>query len=470
MSSPRTRQGRLTRALNHLRLRITGPLVRSFASDRRGNVLFIFAVSALPLIGSLGAGVEYLRKVNYRARLDDAADAAAMAAITTARDYISSNPNNQTDPTSDAIARGKARAEAVFRANAASTLGALAVTPNITLARNGQDLTASASYTTVFPSPFGRLLGNVAASSLNVVGASTSSLTLPSYVDFYLLLDTSGSMGLPTSAAQQVYFAKLNPDMADKKGNNCAFACHFPGFKGYDLSKTYNIELRIATVGKAVAQLIDTAKSKTVLDKQFRIGLFPFVSYMETAADLTQSLDSLKLYANNLEAYMDVGIGDKTLVRGSGGTHFDNVMPAMNDKIKSVGDGSSSAKAKPFVFLVTDGMANAQYYYGSAGKYDGSKWTGSVSNLIDPNLCAQMKKRGITISILYIPYLPMAQPFNDNVGYENVRVNSLIPNVPGALQSCATPGFFRTASDATQITTALNAMFEDALAAARLTQ
>lgn len=468
MSSAPNHQGRLARALTRLGRGIAHPLGRRYAGDRRGNVLIIFGLSALPLIGSLGAGVEYLRKVNYRARLDDAADAAAMAAITTARDYISTNPNNQADPTADAITRGKARAEAVFRANAASTLGALSVTPTINLARSGQDLTASAGYSTTFPSPFGRLLGNVAASSLNVVGTSTANLSLPIYADFYLLLDTSGSMGLPTSAAQQVSFAKLNPDMADSKGNNCAFACHFPSFKGYDLSKANNIELRIATVGKAVSQLIDTAKSKATLDKQYRIGLFPFINDMETAADLTTSLDSLKPYANNLEAYMDVG--DSTRPRGSGGTHFERVLPAMNTKISSVGDGSSSVKAKPFVFLVTDGMANSQYYYGKAGNYDVTKWTGSNSNLLDPNLCTQMKNRGITISILYIPYLPMATPFNDNVGYENIRVNSLIPNVPGALQSCASPGFSRTASDATQITTALNAMFKDAIAAARLTQ
>lgn len=144
MSSAPNHQGRLARALTRLGRGIAHPLGRRYAGDRRGNVLIIFGLSALPLIGSLGAGVEYLRKVNYRARLDDAADAAAMAAITTARDYISTNPNNQADPTADAITRGKARAEAVFRANAASTLGALSVTPTINLARSGQDLTASA--------------------------------------------------------------------------------------------------------------------------------------------------------------------------------------------------------------------------------------------------------------------------------------------------------------------------------------
>lgn len=94
MSSARNRQGRLARALTRLGRGIARPLGRRYAGDRRGNVLIIFGLSALPLIGSLGAGVEYLRKVNYRARLDDAADAAAMAAITTARDYISTNPNN----------------------------------------------------------------------------------------------------------------------------------------------------------------------------------------------------------------------------------------------------------------------------------------------------------------------------------------------------------------------------------------
>ena len=37
--------------------------------------------------------------------------------------------------------------------------------------------------------------------TMNIYGGSTATLTLPSYLDFYLLLDVSGSMGIPSTAA-----------------------------------------------------------------------------------------------------------------------------------------------------------------------------------------------------------------------------------------------------------------------------
>ena len=461
MPFPRLRPGRATAAW-----------IRRWARDRRGTVLILFGVGLLPLVGSLSLGIEYLRKVNYRARLDAAADAAAIAAIATTRDYISANAMKEADPTASAIQAALPRAFSAFRANAASVLAAVPTTPVITLNRDGQEVVASVTYQASFPSPVGRLFGRP---TVALTGSAGAKLKLGTYADFYLLLDTSGSMGLPTSAEQQLSFAKQNPDMNDgQPANNCAFACHFPetktNNKGYRIAVENKVELRIATVGKAVTQLINTAKQKATLNDQFRIGLFPFVSYMETAADLTTSLDTLTPLANNLEAYMDVG--DATLPRGSGGTHFDNVLPSILSKIKAnrIGDGSTSVKAKPFVFLVTDGMANTQYYYGKAGNFDNAQWTGSYSNLIDPNLCTPLKSQGVTISILYIPYVPMQRPFNTNVGYENDRVNTLIPDVPRALQACASPGYFYTASSAADINSALQAMFTQAISVARLVQ
>jgi hypothetical protein len=64
--------------------------------------------------------------------------------------------------------------------------------------------------------------------------------------------------------------------------------------------------------------------------------------------------------------------------------------------------------------------------------------------------------------------VPLAIPFNTNVGYENVVVNGLIPSVPQTLQTCASPGYFRTASSASEIQEALNAMFDQATRKARL--
>ncbi len=94
-----------------------------------------------------------------------------------------------------------------------------------------------------------------------------------------------------------------------------------------------------------------------------------FVSYMAVAGDSTNDLDSLKSAASNLKNCMDVG--DSTKPQGSGGTHFENVLPAINKKITRIGNGTSSAAPIPFVFLVTDGLQNDQYWDNGTG------WTGS---------------------------------------------------------------------------------------------
>lgn len=430
--------------------------LRNFRRNGGGNVIMIFALALVPLIGLVGLGIEYIRGINYKTHLDKAIDAATISAITTARDYISSNPNNETDPTQSAITLAYTRGMAAFRANSGDVLANLPTSPSLTVSRTGNVLTASSNYSVTYATAFGRLIGNV--SNLTVTGKSASSLTLGNYTDFYLLLDTSGSMGFPTSSAAQVQFAKLNPDMADGNGNNCAFACHFGGWKGYGLAKTNNIELRINTVSTAVQQLIAKAQSNQTLTNQYRMGIYPFVSFLETAADATNNLSSLT--SINLENYMD--IGDSSVPRGSGGTHYENVFNTITTKITRIGDGSTAAKPIPFVFFITDGIGNNQYWYNSTG------WTGSQAKLLDPTLCQALKNKGVTISVLYIPYVPLALPYNNNVGYENIVVNGLIPSVPQTLQNCASSGFFRTASTSSDIQAALNSMFDQATRQARL--
>lgn len=428
--------------------------LNKFPKAEGGNVLVLFTLAAVPLIGLTGLGLEYSRALYYRTQLDRAMDAATITAIATARDYISTNPRGESDPTNSAKKLGESRGLATFRVNAGVLLSQLSVLPRLAVSRTSGTITAEGSYETSYASPFASLLGNTA--DIQISSKSLSSLTLGSFADFYLLLDTSGSMGFPTSSAAQVQFAKLNPDNKDKSGNNCAFACHFPGYKGFDISKNYNIELRIKTVSDSVQKLISKANSSQTFDNQYRVGLYPFVSYLESAAEITKDFNSISPV--NLEDYMD--IGSAKVPRGSGGTHYENVIPAINKKVLYVGDGSSAQKPQAFVFLITDGMANGQYYNNG---FDGSK-----PKLLDSSLCQPLKDRGITISVLYIPYVPLAKPFNTNVGDENNTVNNLIPNVPDRLKSCASSGYFRTASSATEIQEAMNAMFDQATRKARL--
>ncbi|RYY11182.1 MAG: hypothetical protein EON55_14830, partial [Alphaproteobacteria bacterium] len=250
------------------RISPAGRLLRRLRDERGGNVLMVFALALIPLIGLSGLGVDYVRGINYRTHFDRASDAATITAIATARDYISTNPKNEADPTASALALARTRGLAAFRVNAGPMLNSLPLTPNLTVTRTGNVVSASASYASSYESPFSRAMGNL--TSIAVSGVSTSSLTLGNYTDFYLLLDTSGSMGFPTSSTAQVQFARLNPDMADAKGNNCAFACHFTGSKGFNIAKNNNIELRIATVSNAVQQLIAKAQTNQTLVNQYR--------------------------------------------------------------------------------------------------------------------------------------------------------------------------------------------------------
>jgi hypothetical protein len=90
-----------------------------------------------------------------------------------------------------------------------------------------------------------------------------------------------------------------------------------------------------------------------------------------------------------------------------------------------------------------------------------------------------MKARGITIAVLYIPYQPIQDPstiFNDEDGYANTNVGWINGSqsgtnyIPPALQSCASPNFFYTASSPAAITADLQAMFQQSLSTAHIAQ
>ena len=92
------------------------------------------------------------------------------------------------------------------------------------------------------------------------------------------------------------------------------------------------------------------------------------------------------------------------------------------------------------------------------------------NSVTSTDYCTTIKNRGITVAILYIPYQPIADPIPIFASDEDGYANNNIPNIPGALQSCASTNFFYTASTPTDIQNALLAMFEQAVSTAHITQ
>ncbi len=458
---------------------------------RGGSINILFGLAVIPLIGIVGLSVDYGVATTAKAKLNNAADAAALAAVVTAKAYIGAN-SGQANATQNGLAAGANQAINAFTVNAGKvayttvTLGTPAVT------RAGQTLNSSVTYTATVQNNFGKIFRSPTTTLTNTVTASTD---LPSYLDFYLMVDVSGSMGLPATAAGMTQLAAINTDMWSDYQQGCQFACHFPGYNGWTQAAG-KIQLRSDAVNTAVCALIQRASSPAV-PNQYRVGLYPFINQLGTLSALSGTMAVPNLAAQCILPWplafttlLDTGVTqlnallDPTTGIGSGGTHFEVAMAQMQTTVQNYGDGSSSSKPKPFIFLITDGMQNSQHFSTSvAGKYaypgNPSKflgygsawWDGSQPAQIDPSTCTALKNAGATISILYIPYNPITFVNNSGgIAWENNRVNALSPTLSTPLKACASTGYFYTANTPADITASLSAMFDQALRVARITQ
>jgi hypothetical protein len=227
--------------------------------------------------------------------------------------------------------------------------------------------------------------------------------------------------------------------------------------------------------------LLKTAKTATKVDKQFRIGLYPFIQKLYAYSALTSNIDgsdsvttTINYAAKNLATQLDTNMNSNL---GSGGTHITAALTSVNGFIYGggtslVGDGSTATTPQPYVFLVTDGAQVPQTKGVPNGSWSGSNHATTIDNqnaLATVPSCEALKSRGIVVSVLYIPYQPISPVNKSFAGDEDTYANDNIPFIPASLRKCASPGFFYTANTPTDITAALNAMFNHALQVAHIT-
>jgi Flp pilus assembly protein TadG len=537
-----TMMKRLTQRAQSARLRSS---IAQFRSNKRGNVAVITALCCLPLIAAVGCVIDYTTASLVKTKLQAAADAAALATVSVNSSVITTAKAMSSSGT---VSGGSTFATNFFNANlnaSPENVGYTNLTPSATVALSGTKMTATVSFTAKVPTYF---MGVMGFSNVNVGGSSTASYTMPTYIDFYLMLDVSGSMSFPSTAAEQARLMAVNPDnMRGSPGypQGCQFACHFsaqgacgqtsssnpyqgpipaagaatnPGTGGYcqgfiisrlgttptsfasGTNNTTNgnsvnwngtpvtscsspgttscIQLRADAVGYAVTTLLSTASAAEQVTNQYQVGLYPFIQNLYSYVPLTTNLtgSTINNAASNLASLLDTGTNSNL---GSGGTHFENALSSMNSLITSVGTGTGSSNALPYIFIITDGSQDYQTQW--TGNWSSENWSSTSavpyqnsSAVIPPNsvtstdYCTNIKKRGITIAILYIPYQPIQDPstiFNDEDGY----ANSNIANIPGALQTCASPSFFYTANSPADINSALLSMFQQAVNTAHIT-
>jgi Flp pilus assembly protein TadG len=437
-------------------------LLQRFLEDRRGGVAPMFALMLIPLIGAVGSAVDYTIAAKIRTQLLAAADAASISSVSKSSAALAAAATMSGDGT---ITAGVTEATKVFTVNAGTATSYTLGNVTAKVVKSGTTVTSTIDFTASVPTHFMGLFG---IKTVPVHGSSTATNGLPTFIDFYLLLDNTPSMGVAATPADVT-------KMVNNTTDQCAFACHDQSNPDnyYQLAKTLGVTLRIDVLRTATQQLMDTAKTTAVVSNQFKMGIYTFgTSAKNLGLTTIQGPTTNLTAAKTAAAAIDLMTIPYQNYQGDTLTNFGDVLTDINDVIPTPGSGATSSSPQKYLFFVSDGVNDR--INGSPG------CTQSVTNSSDPQtgksyvrcqeplnttFCDDIKKRGVKIAVLYTTYLPLptnpwymkyVDPFSDQIG--------------PAMQSCASPGLYFEVSPTQGIAEAMKALFQKAVAQARLTK
>ncbi len=404
---------------------------------RRGNVLLLVALAAVPLIGMVALATDFGRTTVVKSKLDLAADTAALLAATAA-----SNAWKAGDV--DAVEEGIAAAQARFKAQSGNQSDVAIGPVNVVLTRNGGLFNASVTYTAQTPTTFARVLG---ITTLPISGQSTASLSLNPFVDIQILMDVSSSMTVAATPDDITRMESLTANFRPagplpgnvSPGESCAFACHWStsNVDYYQLAVSNNVQLRITVLQSAVGGLINTLIG---LDsaQRFQLGLYTFSQRFNTINPL--SYDVASETASLSTILPDINDCSSNCPD----TYFTNAMSQLT-ALDRVLPQTGNQVPQRFLFVVTDGVYD-QY----------ASWGQRQIGAFAAADCDALKALGFSILVLYTPYTPL--PTNS---FYVQNVEPISPQIVPNLQACASsPNYFFVASDAADINTQMQNMLQ----------
>jgi hypothetical protein len=181
-------------------------LLRALGRERDANVTLIAAITILPTMFGLGFCIDYARAEMLQSRINAVADAAALTG--TDIDYI-----QQTAAVAQAACLQIFNSQVTDYADFSSAQVLVTVTN-----QGGLNLgrTVTVGWTGQSKNMFSGILG---MNTLSISGSSTAYATQAPYMNFYLVMDKSPSMLLPTTSTG---ISEVQAATSD----SCAFACH----------------------------------------------------------------------------------------------------------------------------------------------------------------------------------------------------------------------------------------------------
>ena len=433
-------------------------LLNRFRRNTSGTIAVIFVLASLPIMTSVGCAVDYSRATQLRTKLQSAIDAASVGSVAkSSPGFIVAGSMTSDGP----IAAGITDVTNIFNANMNGVTGFTLNSMTPAMTKTGSVITSTAQFSAQIPTMF---LGLIGKSTVTVTGTSTATTKMPLYIDFYLLLDNSPSMGVGATPAD---VSKMVSNTSDQ----CAFACHDLNDNNnyYKLAKTLGVTTRIDVLRIATQSLMDMAATTQTYSSQFRMAIYDFGASASTAGlralfSLSGSLSSAKTAAGNIDLMTVNGQNENN----DQDTQFTTIMPAINLAISTPGAGTSGAPMK-YLFFVSDGVADE---YNPASCIKTTTSSGRCQSPLNTALCTTIKARGIKIAVLYTTYLalPTNSWYNSWIAPFNTGPYGPSPNsqIAKNMESCASPDLYFEVSPTQGISEAMNALFQKAVADARI--
>ncbi len=427
--------------------------VRRFRRDEDGTMAMMMGLTAIPLIFAVGAGIDYGSANMAKAKLDAVADTASLSAV--------DHQNITVTP-----AAAQTTAQNTFNAEAVGIPGVTVTNLTATVTDSTTGRTAVVSYTATKSNAF---MGVFGYPTTTITGSSTAQAGLTTNIDFYLLLDNSPSMNIAATTAG------INTMVANTSAQGgCAFACHESepaadklgnpgGVDNYTLAKNLGVVTRMQNLAVATQALMSSASSMEGSNQQYEMGIYTFNgSGLNTIQLLTSNLTNAQNAAANInveEVYSNNWL-TKTNQNNDTDTDFESAMSSINSIMPLPGTGTPASTPQEVLFIVTDGVDD-EVSSSCSQSLDGNRCQQPFST----TWCTTVKNRGIQIAVLYTEYLPLPTNawYNDWIAPFHSQIS---PN----LQSCASPGMFFSVTTDGDITAAMQTLFQQAVAAARLTK
>lgn len=401
--------------------------IRLFIRDTSGNFAIMTALLLPVILIAVGAAIDIGLALTARERLNAAASGAVLAALS----EVQVGAEQGDAITEKAVEQAM---EGFFSSNSANIpLTELSsVTPSAEIVKNEIFATIryEAEYATTIMSLFGR-------PQIPLSYEAHATVTLRSYININILVDTSQSMGIGATDNDQRLVAQAT---------GCAFACHINQARGnssYDRARQQGAVMRIDVARTAVASAVDTIAAAEEFPDQVSVGLFRFSN------QLTEILSPTNWRATDTAYVKSQAQSQINLDLTYGGTNIENALRQIAARIPAGGGGGSADDRIQYVVVVTDGVESGQawlsnkdwFYYTGNTPNAPSKWYAAheVNYALNSNVCTALRNSGVEIYFIYTEYL---EPRYGTIsGHDRGRFdfvsNTLFPIIPARLATCA---------------------------------